>query len=253
MKKLLSTLALIGATAVALLAAPAVRAEGNFPLDRAPDNTENLVSLQHGAKLFVNYCLNCHGANLMRYNRLTDLGISQKEIKEPAVHDRQGRRNDDRRDAARRREELVRRHAARPVCRGAARGRDWLYTYLRSFYRDDTRPTGWNNAVFENVGMPHVLWELQGSALPNSKTRRTRRRARRSIRSSASSKSHRGHCRRRIMTLRWPTWWLYDVDGRAGSADPQTPRRVGADLSRRPDFPGLAAQCRVLERYQKHA
>jgi ubiquinol-cytochrome c reductase cytochrome c1 subunit len=80
MKKLLSTLALIGATAVALLAAPAVRAEGNFPLDRAPDNTENLVSLQHGAQLFVNYCLNCHGANLMRYNRLTDLGISQKEI-----------------------------------------------------------------------------------------------------------------------------------------------------------------------------
>lgn len=80
MKKLLSTLALIGATACALLAAPAVRAEGNFPLDRAPDNTENLVSLQHGAQLFVNYCLNCHSANLMRYNRLTDLGISQKEI-----------------------------------------------------------------------------------------------------------------------------------------------------------------------------
>ncbi|NLA19198.1 cytochrome c1 [Burkholderia cepacia] len=80
MKKLLSTLALIGATACALLVAPAVRAEGNFPLDRAPDNTENLVSLQHGAQLFVNYCLNCHSANLMRYNRLTDLGISQKEI-----------------------------------------------------------------------------------------------------------------------------------------------------------------------------
>ena len=79
MKKLLSTLALIGAATFALLAAPA-HAQENFPLDRAPDNADNFASLQHGAQLFVNYCLNCHSASLMRYNRLTDLGISQKEI-----------------------------------------------------------------------------------------------------------------------------------------------------------------------------
>ncbi|MFX5776946.1 cytochrome c1, partial [Acinetobacter baumannii] len=47
-----------------------------------------------------------------------------------------------------------------------ARGSDWLYTYLRTFYRDDTRPTGWNNLVFDKVGMPHVLWELQGQQVP---------------------------------------------------------------------------------------
>src|ERR1700733_13548657 len=79
MKKLLSTCALIAATLLAVLAAPAY-ADENFPLDRAPDNAENFASLQHGSQLFVNYCLNCHSANLMRYSRLQDLGISQKEI-----------------------------------------------------------------------------------------------------------------------------------------------------------------------------
>ena len=82
MKKLLSTLALIGAAstmAFALIVSPA-HADENFPLDRAPDNADNFASLQHGAQLFVNYCLNCHSANLMRYSRLEDLGISQKEI-----------------------------------------------------------------------------------------------------------------------------------------------------------------------------
>ncbi|WP_175886576.1 cytochrome c1 [Burkholderia sp. BCC0044] len=163
MKKLLSTLALIGATACALLAAPAVRAEGNFPLDRAPDNTENLVSLQHGAQLFVNYCLNCHSANLMRYNRLTDLGISQKEIETNLLFttDKVGNTM----SVAMRPDDAKNWLGTTPPdlsVEERARGRDWLYTYLRSFYRDDTRPTGWNNAVFENVGMPHVLWQLQG-------------------------------------------------------------------------------------------
>ena len=47
-----------------------------------------------------------------------------------------------------------------------SRGADWLYTYLRGFYRDDTRPTGWNNTVFDKVGMPHVMWSLQGEMVP---------------------------------------------------------------------------------------
>src|ERR1700691_1487450 len=84
MRKMLSRVAVIGAAsltlALALLAAPAYA--DDFPLDRAPDNAENFASLQHGAKLFVNYCLNCHSANLMRYNRLTDIGIDPKEIQE---------------------------------------------------------------------------------------------------------------------------------------------------------------------------
>ena len=162
MRKLLSTLALIGAATFALLAAPA-HAQENFPLDRAPDNADNFASLQHGAQLFVNYCLNCHSASLMRYNRLTDLGISQKEIEKNLLFttDKVGNTM----TVAMRPEDAKTWFGAQPPdlsVEARARNRDWLYTYLRSFYRDNTRPTGWNNLVYENVAMPHVLWQLQG-------------------------------------------------------------------------------------------
>ncbi|MEI5997606.1 cytochrome c1 [Paraburkholderia bengalensis] len=162
MKKLLSTLALLGVTVLALSAMPA-RAEGEFPLDRAPDNAENIASLQHGAQLFVNYCLNCHSANLMRYSRLQDIGISQKEIEKNLLFttDKVGNTM----TVAMRPDDAKAWFGATPPdlsVEARARNRDWLYTYLRSFYRDDTRPTGWNNMVFENVSMPHVLWQLQG-------------------------------------------------------------------------------------------
>jgi ubiquinol-cytochrome c reductase cytochrome c1 subunit len=162
MKKLLSTLALLGATVLALSAAPA-RAEGEFPLDRAPDNAENVASLQHGAQLFVNYCLNCHSANLMRYSRLQDIGISQKEIEKNLLFttDKVGNTM----TVAMRPDDAKAWFGATPPdlsVEARAKNRDWLYTYLRSFYRDDTRPTGWNNMVYENVSMPHVLWQLQG-------------------------------------------------------------------------------------------
>jgi ubiquinol-cytochrome c reductase cytochrome c1 subunit len=162
MKKLLSTLALIGAATFALLAAPA-HAQENVPLDRAPDNADNFASLQHGAQLFVNYCLNCHSASLMRYNRLSDLGISQKEIEKNLLFttDKVGNTM----TVAMRPEDAKAWFGAQPPdlsVEARARNRDWLYTYLRSFYRDNTRPTGWNNLVYENVSMPHVLWQLQG-------------------------------------------------------------------------------------------
>lgn len=162
MKKLLSTLALLGATVLALSTAPA-RAEGEFPLDRAPDNAENIASLQHGAQLFVNYCLNCHSANLMRYSRLQDIGISQKEIEKNLLFatDKVGNTM----TVAMRPDDAKAWFGAMPPdlsVEARAKNRDWLYTYLRSFYRDDTRPTGWNNMVYENVSMPHVLWQLQG-------------------------------------------------------------------------------------------
>ena len=162
MKKLLSTLALLGATVLALSAA-SVRAEGEFPLDRAPDNADNIASLQHGAQLFVNYCLNCHSANLMRYSRLQDIGISQKEIEKNLLFttDKVGNTM----TVAMRPDDAKAWFGATPPdlsVEARAKNRDWLYTYLRSFYRDDTRPTGWNNMVYENVSMPHVLWQLQG-------------------------------------------------------------------------------------------
>ena len=102
----------------------------------------------------------------MRYNRLRDIGLTEEQIKKNLLFttDKVG---DTMKIAMRpeRRQGLVRRGAAGPVgdrARPRGHGADYLYTYLRTFYRDDTRPTGWNNLVFPNVGMPHVLWAAAG-------------------------------------------------------------------------------------------
>ena len=159
-KKIIATLVLLPALAFA--------GEG-YPLDHAPDRANNMSALQNGAKLFVNYCLNCHSANSMRYSRLKDLGLTDEQIKANLLiaGDKVG--------------DLMTTHLsvkdakawfgaappdlsviARSKATEAGSGPDWLYTYLRTFYQDESRPTGWNNMVFPNVGMPHVLWELQG-------------------------------------------------------------------------------------------
>ncbi|UIF85908.1 cytochrome c1 [Cupriavidus sp. UYPR2.512] len=160
MKKLLSILALAGAC---FAGAPAMASEGGFPLEPAPVNTADLSSLQRGAKVFVNYCLNCHGASMMRYNRLKDIGLTDDQIRENLLFsaDKVGETM----TIAMQPKEAKAFFGAQPpdlsvIAR--ARGNDWLYTYLRTFYRDDSRATGWNNLVFPSVGMPHVLWELQG-------------------------------------------------------------------------------------------
>jgi ubiquinol-cytochrome c reductase cytochrome c1 subunit len=161
MRKWLSILALVGATFGA--AAGPVRADEGVRLDRAPDYTDNLASLQHGAQLFVNYCLNCHGASLMRYSKLESIGISQKEIEANLLF--AGEKVGDTMTVAMRPADAKEWFGVAPPdlsVESRARGADWLYTYLRTFYRDPTRPTGWNNLVFPNVGMPHVLWQLQG-------------------------------------------------------------------------------------------
>jgi ubiquinol-cytochrome c reductase cytochrome c1 subunit len=166
MKTWLSKLARIGGASVALTLAVAmgpVHADEEFPLDRAPNNTHDIASLQHGAQLFVNYCLNCHSANLMRYSALEQIGISQKEIEQNLLFttDKVGNPM----TVALRPDDAKSWFGVTPPdlsVEARARGSDWLYTYLRSFYRDDTRPTGWNNMVFNNVGMPNVLWHLQG-------------------------------------------------------------------------------------------
>ena len=152
-----------------LLPALAVASEGEFPLDHAPDRSTNLASLQNGAKLFINYCLNCHAASAMRYSRLKDLGLTDVEIKNNLLlaSDKVGDLmtttlsvNDAKEWFGVAPPDLS--VIARAKSSGAGSGADWLYTYLRSYYKDDTRPTGWNNMVFPSVAMPHVLWELQG-------------------------------------------------------------------------------------------
>ena len=161
--------ALIVAAGCAGLPATAFAAGEHVHLDRAPINANDNASLQRGAQLFVNYCLNCHSANYMRYNRLADIGLNDKEILENLVFSG-GKVGDLMKTTMDAGEAKVWFGAqppdltviARSRASGDGSGADWLYTYLRTFYRDGARPTGWNNTTFPNVGMPHALWELQG-------------------------------------------------------------------------------------------
>jgi len=132
-------------------------------LDHAPIDVANTASLQRGAKVFVNYCLTCHSAASMRYNRLHDIGLSDDQIKANLLFAGE-KVGDTMTTAMNKKEAKVWLGASPPDLSviARARGADWLYTYLRGFYRDDTRPTGWNNTAFDKVGMPHVLWQLQG-------------------------------------------------------------------------------------------
>jgi len=143
-------------------------AEDGVHLDKANIDPDNQQSLQRGARLFVNYCLSCHAAGLMRYERMgQDLGISELQVAENLMFT--GGKVGDLMTVATDPEDAVEWFGTVPpdlsvIAR--ARGVDWLYTYLRSFYLDPSRVTGVNNLVFPDVGMPDVLWELQGWQKP---------------------------------------------------------------------------------------
>jgi ubiquinol-cytochrome c reductase cytochrome c1 subunit len=136
---------------------------GEHELDPARIDRTDAISIQRGARVFVNYCLNCHAAASMRYNRLTELGLSEQQIKDNLLFasDKVG---DAMTIAARPKDAKQWFGVAPPDLSviSRSRGADWLYTYLRGFYRDPARATGWNNTVFPNVAMPHALWQLQG-------------------------------------------------------------------------------------------
>lgn len=145
-----------------LLPLMAIANEG-VKLDHAPIDPNNQASLQRGAKVFVNYCLNCHSAAYMRYNRLQDIGLTDAQIKSNLMF--AGEKVGDTMTVAIQKSDAKAWFGATPPdlsVEARARGADWLYSYLRGFYRDDTRPTGWNNVVYDKVAMPHVLWSLQG-------------------------------------------------------------------------------------------
>lgn len=156
----------------ALLCAPlAAAASESIRLDRLPADISpsDPVSLQRGAQVFVNYCMGCHGAAYMRYNRLQDLGLTEQEIIDNLIFTgaKVGELMKIAMDPKDSKEwfgtpppDLT--VIARSRSSSAGSGADWLYSYLRGFYRDPARPSGWNNTVFPNVSMPHVLWQLQG-------------------------------------------------------------------------------------------
>ena len=169
MKKLLLSLLLaLGC------AAGASANEGGFPLDKFPTEKMNdMAALQHGAKIFVNYCLNCHSANYMRYNRMKDFGLSDDDIKKNLLFatEKVGETMKVSLSAKDAKDwfgtqppdlSVIARSRAAPGSSGA----DYLYTLWRTFYRDETKATGWNNLVFPDIAMPHALWELQGQRVP---------------------------------------------------------------------------------------
>ncbi len=137
---------------------------GHVHLEHANIDPHDKASLQRGAKFFVNYCLSCHSAKYQRYNRMAqDLGLTDQQVKENLMFTAE--KIGDTMEIAMSPADANKFFGTTPpdlslIAR--ARGVDWLYTYLRSFYLDDSRPTGVNNVVFKDVGMPHVMWQLQG-------------------------------------------------------------------------------------------
>ena len=146
-------------------------ASENVKLDKAPIDLDDKISLQRGARNFVNYCLNCHSASYMRYNRLTDIGLTDELIENNLLFtsDKVGNPM----EISMINSDAKKWFGAAPPnlsVTARSRGADWIYSYLRNFYRDPTRTMGWNNTVYKNSAMPHILWELQGEQHFNNVT-----------------------------------------------------------------------------------
>jgi ubiquinol-cytochrome c reductase cytochrome c1 subunit len=153
-------------------------ASGGAHLESAPIDINDKESLKRGAKAFADYCYSCHAASFMRFNRIAkDLEMSEDEVREMMIH------TYNEKGAPTKIGDLMKVSMTADYAKNAfgtavpdlslaarARGADWIYTYLRSFYVDDYRPTGFNNTVFPDVGMPHVLWSLQGLQKAKYKT-----------------------------------------------------------------------------------
>lgn len=161
MKRLIALFALLSG-----LISPLAQASDEIKLDSAPIDVRDVASLQAGARTFVNYCLSCHSASMMRYNELESLGLTESQIKNNLLFtaDKVGELM----NVAMTKKDAKDWFGAAPpdlslIAR--SRGADWLYTYLRAFYRDPKTATGWNNLAFPNVAMPHVLWTLSGPAV----------------------------------------------------------------------------------------
>ena len=162
----------------ALTLSSAFAAGDGIAWDKANPKTNDMAALQNGAKIFVNYCLNCHSAAFMRYNRLKEIGLTDQQIKDNLLFttEKVGETMIAAIDPKQAKEwfgglppdlTVIARSRA-DASKGS--GADYLYTLLRTYYRDEAKATGWNNKAFPNIGMPHPLWELQGERAPVYKT-----------------------------------------------------------------------------------
>ncbi len=157
----------------ALLPSLALAAGAKVPLDAANNDLSDKASLQNGAKLFMNYCFGCHATQYQRYERIAnDLDIPNNLMMENLVFDENAKIGDLVKNAIATDDAATFFGAPAPDLTLVARvrGTDWVYTYLRSFYADPSRPFGVNNVVFPSVGMPHVLEELQGTPVKQYKS-----------------------------------------------------------------------------------
>ena len=157
-------IALLASAAAGLLFSAAALAAAGGPVQQAGNDLSDRASLQRGAKLYMNYCSSCHSLKFLRYSRMAeDLGLTEDEVMKNLNF-----------TGAKFGEQV---QVSMPAAGGEkwfgkmppdlsvisrVRGSDWIYTYLKSFYLDESRPLGWNNKLFPNASMPNPLWELQG-------------------------------------------------------------------------------------------
>lgn len=154
---------------LALMALPVTAiASAEIHLDSAPVSLQkDKASLQRGAKLFTSRCLACHAATHMRYSRLRDIGMNEEQIKKDIELPEDVQIGSKMQSGMDANSAKLAYGVAPPDLSVIARSRgaDWLYTYMRTFYVDTSRPNGWNNTTFPNVGMPFVLSDLQGDQI----------------------------------------------------------------------------------------
>lgn len=169
MKKFIASV--MFALSASLLATTAVMANvGGVQLEHADVDVHNQGSLQRGVKYFANYCMGCHSLSYSRYNRVAkDLGLTDEQVSKNLIFTRDANGDPEKSGALMKngisQKDSAEWFGAPPpdlTLESRLRGSDWVYSYLKAFYVDKTRPMGVNNTVFPNVGMPHVLWELQG-------------------------------------------------------------------------------------------
>ena len=168
MKKLIAGVLLV--LSAGLLATPVAFAAGaKADLEHVKIDLHDKAGLQRGAKYYINYCMGCHAVKFSRYNRVAlDLGLTEDQVAENFIFTRT---KGDKTKIGSLMENAIPAEdsegwfgVAPPDLSlvGRSRGGDWIYSFLKAFYVDDSRPFGVNNTVFANAGMPHVLWELQG-------------------------------------------------------------------------------------------
>lgn len=156
-------LGLLFLTGIVVCNSPALAAGGSDLLS-VDINVQDKAALQRGVRIFNDYCLGCHGADYMRYKRIaSDLGYAEDQIEDRLLPP--GREMTDALKSAIKPEDAEALFGAVPPnlsLSARSRGADWLYTYMLTFYPDDSTASGWNNLVFPNAAMPHAMWELQG-------------------------------------------------------------------------------------------